>query len=177
MDIQAISSMLKDGSDKREEDIDRLVTRLAGALTPLIADHVKRYGLPGTTHPLKFVPSDTEMFDHATHNPQRTPRHVLFLATKSNPAAEVDLYLYDTLHYHHNRQRRDSLDFTKELIVPLVVILQRLTSLYKESGFILDLTSENNRTCPETPDHEILRAQILSLDIKLQPIQASDKPS
>ena len=46
MDSQAISAMLKDGSDKREADIDRLVSRLADALTPKITRHIEKYGLP-----------------------------------------------------------------------------------------------------------------------------------
>ena len=58
--------MLKDSSDKREEDIDRLVSRLADALTPKITRHIEKYGLPGNTHGLVFDPNRGKKFSIIT---------------------------------------------------------------------------------------------------------------
>ena len=203
MDSQAISAMLKDGSDKREADIDRLVSRLADALTPKITRHIEKYGLPGNTHGLVFDPNRGKKFsttsicpncgsDRASHsleeikrcffatmeapdpshegryrslfvNPggqQRTPKQMNPLIDRYSQFWNHNLTLLNGILCYHRFKGKP-----KNLKVPVVEVLQRLTSMYRKSGFVLDITLSDQANHQPT------------FDIKLQPIQASDKPS
>jgi len=211
MDSQAISAMLKDGSDKREADIDRLVSRLADALTPKITRHIEKYGLPGNTHGLVFDPNRGKKFsttsicpncgsDRASHSLEEIKR--CFLATMGPSTGSIETHYRSLFVNPHGQQRtpkqmkplidRHSQFWNhnltllngilcyhrfkgkpKNLKVPVVEVLQRLTSMYRKSGFVLDITlSEQTMKNQKTQaNHQP------TFDIKLQPIQASDKPS
>ena len=201
MDSQAISAMLKDGSDKREADIDRLVSRLADALTPKITRHIEKYGLPGNTHGLVFDPNRGKKFsttsicpncgsDRASHSLEKIQR--CFLATMEAPSPSHYHSLFvnggqqrtpkqlNPLIDNHSQFWNHNLTLLngilcyhrfkgkpKNLKVPVVEVLQRLTSMYRKSGFVLDITPSETRSNHGQP----------TFAIKLQPIQASDKPS
>ena len=194
--------MLKDGSDKREADIDRLVSRLADALTPKITRHIEKYGLPGNTHGLVFDPNRGKKFsttsicpncgsDRASHSHEEIKR--CFLATMEAPSPDH----YRSFFVHPGGQQRTPKQLNplidnhsqfwnhnltllngilcyhrfkgkpKNLKVPVVEVLQRLTSMYRKSGFVLDITPSETRSNHNQP----------TFAIKLQPIQASDKQS
>ena len=199
--------MLKDGSDKREADIDRLVSRLADALTPKISRHIKKYGLPGTTRRLIFNPAQGKHFfttpicticglgrdEHSHQDIKRCyvkkNHHSSYAKRKTEAwsteelnyfinsgglalsACDHKLTLYNGSVWYRRRKGNP-----KNLKVPLAEILQRLTSMYRKSGFILDMTiCKTLQPAPAQEGRE--RHWNPTFDIKLQPIQASDKPS
>ncbi|SVB55641.1 uncharacterized protein METZ01_LOCUS208495 [marine metagenome] len=158
--------MLKDAEGKREAEIDKLVSRLADTITPLIADHIVKNGSRKPMRLQHEFSSWKLVFDN--YEPTvSSPKLGFFRRYRVQHRGKLAGYLSvdpkdRVFCYSHVPKENNILQF--QLTIPVDEIVARLVSLYRKSGFILDIA-----TIVDGAHH-------FAFNIRLRRIQVSDKP-
>ena len=175
-----ISATLKDAEANREAEIDKLASRLAETFTPLIADHIEQNGrlkpmrLQQEFGSWNIVKSDDD------YEPQPEPklsRLSFFQARQARLSAngKAGYLLLNTRNRTFRYRRKKDNNEHIQSTIPVDEILQRLVSLYRKSGFILDIDIADAASYPSSSKGRH-QCHHFAFNIRLQPIQVSDKP-
>ena len=180
MERERISAMLKDGTGKHEAEINRLVSGLAETLTPLIADHIEQNGLLKPMRLQQEFGSWNIVKSDDDYEPQPEPklsRLSFFQARQARLSAngKAGYLLLNTRNRTFRYRRKKDNNEHIQSTIPVDEILQRLVSLYRKSGFILDIDIADAASYPSSSKGRH-QCHHFAFNIRLQPIQVSDKP-
>ncbi len=177
-----ISATLKDAEANREAVIDWLASRLAETFTPLIADHIEQNGRSKPMRLQQEFGSWNIVKSDDDYEPQPEPklsRLSFFQARRARLSAngKAGYLLLNTKNRTFSYRRKKDNNEHIQSTIPVDEILQRLVSLYRKSGFILDIDIADAASNPyATKKRHEPQCHHFAFNIRLQPIQVSDKP-